>query len=147
MAAERSEKSCRQSLFGGGWISSGQWLAEAMCARIAKKKKEHLPQKFWELPEWLRVFKFQLKKANDLLKSYDADTICTVLRGPGKNIYSLGAKGMLIRLLNKELYLREQKRVVEESFNKSIITQEEILDEPVRPAFIPQNSLSKLRGL
>jgi len=68
MANERSEKSCFQSKFGGGWISSGQFLAEIMCERFALSQKERLSHKFWSDPYWLKKFKLQLKGANELLK-------------------------------------------------------------------------------
>ena len=80
-----------RSRYGGGFLTAQQFLAEGMCARLARNKKFDLPDRFWNLPTWKRTFLAQLRFANGLVKLYDPKAIVAALkRCPGA--YSLGAK-------------------------------------------------------
>ena len=80
MAEKQSEASPFQSRFGGGWVSAAQYLAETMCARMAKKRNQDLPPFFWNQVAWKRTFLIQIRHANALLKLYDRKAIFAALR-------------------------------------------------------------------
>ena len=83
-------------------ISAAQYLAEFMCERIAHKDGKVLTTKFWNKPEWGKVFRAQITHANKWLKSYDARSILRALKTfRGKKIYSLGAKYLLEPLVKQ----------------------------------------------
>ena len=72
--------------------------------RIAKKEKQTLPFKFWNIPKWNKIFRMQIKYANDLLKEYSEREVFDVLKSKkGQRIYSLGAKKTIIIPLIEEL--------------------------------------------
>ena len=147
MAENRSPESPWQSKWGGGWVSSGQYLAEGMVARIAKKDGIDLPHRFWMLSRWKRVFLLQLRFANSLLKLYEPAAIVKALRTPeGKRVYSLGAKWLdpLVRDQQERLDRQEQIREAVEP----VSPPPESVVEPPRPTFVEKpHLLSKLRDL
>lgn len=148
MPSEKTDKSGYQSRFGGGWIAPGQFIAESMCDRIARKDKAELPLKFWTLERWKRPFLLQLRHANSLLKLYSAEAIIRALRTPeGKRVYSLGAQWLdpLIRV--------EQERVDRQAEAREKAPAAEpappaATTEPPRQPYKPRPSpLDKLRQL
>lgn len=60
-------------------VTAGQYVAELMCERKAKKEKVKLQEKFWEQKEWKQFFLFQLRLANSLLKQYNETTLIQAL--------------------------------------------------------------------
>lgn len=148
MAKECSEDSPYKSRFGGGFLSKGQWLAENMMARMARRDKTELPHKFWNQPRWKRQFLNQLRLANSLLKLYDVEAIVRALnRREGKNIYSFSAPWLNDLIKNEqEKYVKEIESLKEVAANR----ESEVLpeEEPVRPCFVQKPSLlDKLRQL
>lgn len=78
-------------------ITAAQYLVEFIMERAAKKEKTTLPFKFWNIPKWNKIFRMQIKYANDLLKDYTEEEIFSALRTKkGERIYSLGAKKTII---------------------------------------------------
>ncbi len=74
-------------------VSDGQYLAEVMCERMAKKEGKDLYKHFWSDEKWIRPFKLQLRFANQLLKIYSFKAIINALNTfQGKKIWSLSAK-------------------------------------------------------
>lgn len=110
MAECRSDKSPYQSAYGGGWVSSGQWIAEFVMARQAAKNKTELPQRFWMAPPWKGPYLGQLMLANRLLKNYSATAIMRALRSKrGALAFSLNAV-FLKDLIKKEQELESVQR-------------------------------------
>lgn len=139
MNHKRGERTRYESRFGGGWLSAGQYLAENMCDRMARKSGETLSYRFWDLPGWKRVFLNQLRLANSLLKTYSATAIIRSLRTPrGKTVYSFGAK-FLAGLVEAE-QRKFERRCDEVTLSPVIATL------PPRPIFTEKPTpLSKLR--
>lgn len=148
MATERTQSSRYQSLYGGGFVTPAQILAEIMCERMARSKGQSLPAKFWSTSdEWGKTFIWQLTQANKLLKDFHETVISRVLRSnEGKFFLSLTAKG-LRPLLKKEQkkYDAEIKKLADSPI---IAKTEEKINESVKPNFIGNKSkLSKLRSI
>lgn len=92
MAQERTDKCPYKSRYGGGWISSGQWLSEEMCRRQAARRGHTLPAYFWRDPEWKREFALQARAAAALFELYSPTAIGRALRTPqGRKLWSLNA--------------------------------------------------------
>jgi hypothetical protein len=83
-----------ESKYGAeGLITAAQFLAEEICQRIAKKENKVLGYRFWQKPEWKKIFQRQIVAANALLKEKDCLQIMSFLRSSkGKWILSLGLK-------------------------------------------------------
>lgn len=78
-------------------ITAAQYLVEFIMERIAKKEKTTLPFKFWNIPRWNKVFRMQIKYANDILRDYAEEDVFAALRSKkGQHIFSLGAKKTMI---------------------------------------------------
>lgn len=103
MAKERTEKSRFQSKYTEGYVGDSQYLAEFMCERIAQKEKKILPFKFWNTPEWKKVFGHQVTAAAKLLKDYSISEILSALRSQrGSLIYSLGMAKVIREIIASE---------------------------------------------
>lgn len=127
------------------WISAGQYLAESMCDRQARRQGVHLPHRFWEADRWKRSFLFQLREANGLLKTYALEAIVAALRTPeGQRVLSFSARWL-------DPIIREQERRILRRAEEPPPPRPEAVapsGEPPRPAFVHKPSaLSRLRGL
>lgn len=92
MAKDKTEKSCYESNYGGGWITAGQRLAEMACERKAASQEETLVPMFWQQGVWNTLFRQQINHANKLLKEHDIAAIMAALRrSDARRVYSLGA--------------------------------------------------------
>lgn len=116
-------------------INEGQYLAEIMCERQAKRNKEDLPYQFWSLDKYKRDFLMQLRFANLLIKTYSFEAICAALKTQqGLRIYSLGAKWFdpIIKAEQEKIARRVEKPI--EKFDN----QEShgiVVSSGIRPAF------------
>lgn len=82
------------------YIRADQYLVELIMTRNAKKNKESLPHKFWNIPKFGKQFRMQIKFANELLSEYSEAEVFAALRSKkGQCIYSLGAKKTMIEPL------------------------------------------------
>lgn len=78
-------------------VTDAQYLADEIMERIAKKEKKVLTYRYWNDPQWKKIFLRQLAEANTLLKEVDCVAIMAFLRSvKGRNIYSLGLKKQII---------------------------------------------------
>lgn len=136
MASEKTITSRYESLYGGGFVTSAQILAEAMCARMARFKKSSLPAKFWNLPDWNKTFLWQLRVANTILKEFHEMVIARVLRSKdGKFFLSLTNKKMLPLLtVEQSKYELEIKRICEQ---ERVEIQSSLV---VKPALVTKRS-------
>ena len=80
MAKNKTKESKLLSSYGAGYIREDQWITEKLCSVIAKKKGSELPDKFWSLPEWSRIFGRQVQLASSILLIYDVEPIAKALR-------------------------------------------------------------------
>jgi len=149
MAENRTDKSCFQSKFGGGWISPGQFLAEIMSERFALSNGERLPHRFWNDPYWLKKFKLQIKHANELLKKYPIEPILRALEHKDlKRVYSFGLKSVIIPIIE-----REQRKINNAKLAGNVISVEEeekvidVTKKPRQTFSSSGNKLNKLREL
>ncbi len=79
-------------------------MVELIMTRNAKKNKESLPHKFWNIPKFGKQFRMQIKFANELLAEYSEAEVFEALRSKkGQRIYSLGAKKTMIGPLIEEM--------------------------------------------
>ncbi len=148
MAAERSEGRPYHSRFAGGYLAGGQWLAEGMCDRQARKNKTQLPERFWKSPRWEREFLMQVRHANSLLKTYSVAAIVRALRTPeGKKVYSLSAPWLDPIIRDEQAKLdREAAAAAPPEAPPEPAT--EVVDGKPRPTFVRKKStLSKLREI
>jgi len=80
------------SSYGGGKIRGAQWITEKLCSVLAKKQGKELPDKFWSLAGWKKIFTRQVQMASSLLLLYDAESVYRALKDKRlKNIRSFGA--------------------------------------------------------
>ena len=96
MAKNQSEKCPHLSEYGGGFIRHDQWITEKLCGNIAKSKNIELPDKFWNLPEWSKIFRRQIALAAGLLLTFKAEAIFASLQDKRLyKVYSFLAFGKL----------------------------------------------------
>lgn len=78
-------------------VGASQYLADEICERIAKKDGKSLPYKYWNLPQWEKIYLHQVTAAAKLLQECSVVVIMTFLRSvKGRNIYSLGLKKQIL---------------------------------------------------
>lgn len=101
-----------KSWYGGGYVTAAVFLAEGMCARLAKMKKQDLPDRFWNLAAWKRTYLQQIRFASALLQHYDVKVILAALKR-SKKTFSLGNKMVLDPLLEDEQQRFERQKVAD----------------------------------
>lgn len=135
-----------KSSFSGHDVSPAQYIAEIMCNRQALKKKERLPDKFWNTPKWRIPFKQQIIAANSLLKIYEPDEIiAAIMRKDAQWIFSLRFPGL------NQIILEEKDRLDKLKVSLSNTKIEEYDDKkgdilPSEP-FTKESKINKLRNL
>lgn len=152
MAANRSDKACFQSRFGGGWLTSSQYLAEGMCDRMARKEKTSLPAQFWVTSDlWKRHFLTQIRFANALLKLYGIEAILKGLRHPkGKTVYSLGARWLDPLIKEEQRKIDQQARKLAEAAKSASVVEPACPPQSTAPRPVFQqrsNQIDRLKGL
>lgn len=149
MAESRSDKTPYESLYGAGWITPGQFLAESMCARKARSQKKTLPLKFWELEVWKREFALQARHVSGLLRLYSPEAIIRALRKPGgKNAYSFAAKWLDPLIAEEQRVIDSQKAKAAAEAVKEVEPQVVVGKTGPRPEFKSKSTpLDKLRAL
>lgn len=71
-------------------VSPAQYISEIVCERRATSLKTNLPAKFWNNPDWKQYYIFQIKIANELLKTYSDKAILFALNlDKCKTVFSL----------------------------------------------------------
>lgn len=125
-------------------ITVAQYLAERVCERLAQRDKIDLPANFWRLPQWKRIFLYQVQLANGLLKIYRGEAIIAALRKL-KQVYSLGANFL------DPVIQQEQKDILRKEAIATTISGEWIppdTTEKPRPIFNDKKpTINKLREL
>lgn len=114
----RTEKQKYPSRYSpNGWCHAAQYITEYICEKKAKLDKKELPVKFWELPEWLKYFKFQIVLANRLLKKHSEDAIIAALKdSQAFKIYSLNSP-VLVSLIKKHEKIKSSQKIEKVDYN------------------------------
>jgi len=136
-----------KSRFGGGYISGVQYLAENMCARLARRDRVELHERFWKSARWEKEFRLQTVHAAKLLKDYSMEAIIAALQTTrGKQVYSLGLKSVLVPIIKDEQEKLDRKKAASEV--KVQVETPPPAAEPPRPNFVgKQTLLGKLREI
>ncbi len=80
MAKKRSDKTPYKSKYGGGFISSAQYISELVCENRAHRNGQQLVARFWNTKKWKNIFRYQLILAHGLLKIYAHNKLTSVIR-------------------------------------------------------------------
>lgn len=154
LGKKQTKKCPFKSKYGERWLSAGQFLAEEMCARLARKEGGDLPSEFWTVPKWESRFFHQLRQAMRLLKTYDQKAVFAALRTDrGKTKYSLAAPAFeeLVKAEQERLNLKKVLAGAQAKSEPALAPEPESdlkRSEAPRPAFIVKPSpLTKLRDL
>lgn len=152
MAENKSDASKYQSEFGGGFITSAQYITELVCKNIAKKKKLKLTDHFWADPMWTKDYQWQIICAAKLLKVYHPSVIIAALKDPqiSYKIISLGAVKSIKPALDKMQaeHLRKLENLIKEGESAPQVNEDSANQKPQR-AFSTKKGdiLNKLKGL
>jgi hypothetical protein len=115
---KRTEKQKYPSRYSpDGWCHAAQYITEYICEKKARMSKKELPVKFWELPEWLKYFKFQIVLANRLLKEYSEEAIIAALKDSSCfKVYSLNSP-VLKNTIKKHQKIKDAQKVEKVEYN------------------------------
>lgn len=113
-------------------VTDSQYICDEIMERIAKKDSKTLPYKYWNAPQWNKVFRRQIAAANALLSEAECLTIMNFLRSSkGKNIYSLGLKKPILEGCKKIqgvdvafIHMDEIDPFIDDTIEEEIITSE-----------------------
>lgn len=126
MTSQRTDKSKYPSRYSPqGWVTAAQYIIELVCEQRARFDKKDLPVKFWNLPEWEKFYKSQLRACHRLLKQYDERAIINVIKE--KKIRTLMPKWIepVIAQEHKNIQAKKSQRTTKQkSVEKPIITKQ-----------------------
>lgn len=78
------------SVFSNKEISAHQFITEIFLRKIYENRGVSLSNKFWNIPEYRKIYKNQILAAASILKVYRADQVIeAIARNDLKGIYSL----------------------------------------------------------
>jgi len=108
------------------FVTAAQYILELICEHKAHAEERDLPIQFWNLPEWEKYYKTQLRKCHALLKKYDEKAIIGALKDKaGCKIYSLHAKWLepIIQAHQKDVENKEkiEKTSIQTPVNRQTI--------------------------
>lgn len=86
--------------------TASQYITDLIVKRRAEKEKKTLPYNYYKIPEWQKIYKVTIIKANSLLKLYSAEAIVKTLEEE-KKIYSLNAPWLPELIEKKEKQLKD----------------------------------------
>jgi hypothetical protein len=91
MSAYPTDKRRYKSPSGGDYVTCAQYVAEAVCTRMAEKENiGSQSYKFWNTPKWKKVFQYQVVLAHRLLRKYPEAAVVRAVHSPEcKRMYSL----------------------------------------------------------
>lgn len=133
------------SKYGGEsplYVTPAQYLTELLCERIAKQKGHDLPIKFWELPNWSKLFRRHIGEANKILRSHTIHDVLEVLKDKSLNRMQSFRFPPFIKLLSLHSKTTPNSEIEE-------LAREVNIHEQTAPptVFSPANSLGKLRSI
>ena len=82
MSKTRTDKSRYPSRYSQSkWVTAVQYIVELLCEQKAKSEKRgDLPVQFWQLEEWEKFFKSQVRIANKVLKEHGEKAVIEVIK-------------------------------------------------------------------
>ncbi len=96
----------------GKSISPTHYIVELICEHNARYTKKEIPVKFWTLPEWGQFYRFQLKRAKQLLEHYSDEAIIKALNDKRSyNIWSLQAKWLIPIIKDHQASVDKQEQL------------------------------------
>jgi len=134
----QTEKSPYKSGYSPSYITPAQYITELVCENIAFRDRKELFVKFWNSPEWSKVFRDQLDAANGLVKTYSPKAIIAALKSrDGKNILSLRWEARLDPLIRREQAKIDLATVIREERQqeKKEREREQVVENKTRPSF------------
>lgn len=136
MAKRRTEKSCYESAYEGGWLTAVQKLAELACERIAGYRT--LGTEFWKLNPWDKIYRREATHAARLLTTpFAFDVIVRAWVSPqGRYVRTLGAPYFL------QLVQLEQNKADFERKNLELALLPEDIDIYQKPRPIQRHGKS-----
>tara|TARA_R110000824_G_scaffold9415_4_gene42135 strand:+ start:27629 stop:28072 length:444 start_codon:yes stop_codon:yes gene_type:complete len=144
MGKKRTGKSTFKSIYSDGFVTPAQYLTEALCFLIARKRGQNLSDKFWEDAEWAKFFRHQVSLANELLQEYDIKAILSALkdRRIKNKIRSLGAKFMIVPVIKEY----QKKLNYQNNRDLEVTPKAETTEKPRKPIG-NKSILSRLRDI
>jgi hypothetical protein len=128
MAKQHSDKSSYPSRYSPkGWVTAAQYICELVCEVKARKDKTTLPVKFWDLKEWNKFYRWQIKVANQLLEKFPAEAIIKALKDKKCfYVYSLNAPQVRKLAEKYKLEIESKQKQIDEKLedydNSNIVT-------------------------
>ena len=120
---------------------------EKLCELIARNKSKELPDKFWDHPDWSKLFRRQVQLAASLLLLFDAEVIAAVLNDRNlKNVRSFQAFNM-VPFFYKELEKKQLEYDIAQKIIKKSVDVTVAANDTVTPHRVKHNKLSMLREL
>lgn len=112
MPKEQTEKSRYISKYSPDkFVTGAQLIIEIVCERKAAYQNTKLPIHFWNLKEWEKFYKSQLRYCHMLLKKYSENSVLRALEdNRTKNIYSLWAPWLEPVIKEKEKEIEKEKK-------------------------------------
>lgn len=111
-----------QSKYTDKLVAPAQILVDKLMEKIAKKDKEVLPIRYWELEKYKKTFIRHIVGANKLLKKYPVDVVLKAIQDPAANWIFYFESPKLLPLCKKYDKLG-QVEIKEEKIEKVDITQ------------------------
>ena len=127
----------------GKKVTAAQYIAELICEKRAFKDKKELPNNFWNLPQWKKIYKSQIFASYGLLKIYDELAVIRALKSKKSfKIYSLRAPHL-------DDIIKEEQRQIELDKNKLKETEVKRIDTSSKPREYKakQTKLGRLKEL
>ena len=140
-----SKKKLR-SLKSDSQVTEAQYLTELLCINIATLDGKDLPNKFWNIPKWKRIFRTQVQFASSLLGAYSFQAIaCAIKDKRSYKIHSFRAP-WLVPIIQE--YQDKFDKLNSDLENTPTLEKIDIEKYKPRPRMKKKNSLStRLRDL
>ncbi len=147
MSKSQTPKSNFPSRYSTGFISPQQFVVECLCELIAKQDRKKLPYKFWDLPEWNKIYRQHITVCNRLRRTYPIEVILETLKD--KSIQNSKCRSFyfppFVNLL--KLNMRRKDEIIRKYhpvFEASPIVEPIKADITSRPSISPINHLKSL---
>ena len=123
---KKSDKCRFKSRYGGGYLSDSQYIMEVFCENLARQKKVELPDYFWKVEPWNKLFREQIPAAVNLVKKFPVEVVSAALKdyNISSKLKSLRANYMLKPVLQEKYREWKMKnREVTEERKKTSTTE------------------------
>ena len=146
MAKEYSKKHPYPSRYSpGGWVSAPQYITELICESNARNKKIELPLQFWQLEEWGKYYRWQIKLANELITEFGPEIIVKALKDPQTKFICSLKSPKLLKVI-RDLLSKVQRIEMPPPESQDIIGQEGSEPPVSRIEHTTKSLMGKLNG-